>query len=243
MNDIPWRLFILLCFPFLSLAQIEDYVVMNNNQKILGEIREVDFSINKGRVVFKTPDAPAKTYYADDLQEWERDGKAYISTTRPGRGRKRVFLERLTEADRTVIVYEYTNKANPLRSSEVFLARRGQLTIVRFLSFRIQMRSYFADEPEVVALIDNRDVKKRDLLALVEEYNDTVEESNTEPGSRRLPPSRSNEEDRPFWNFNDLLLSTDEAARKYMEALQNAVSKFKSEQDPLGGSHAGRDLL
>lgn len=231
MNNIPWRLFFLLGFPFLSLAQTDDYVVTNNNQKLLGTIYEVDFSINKGQLTFKAPGGRLQTYYAKELQEWGKDGKVYISTTRPGRNKKRVFLERLTNADVHVVVYEYSNSANPLHSPELYLVRRGTMTKVRFLSFRKQMRSFFADQPEVVSLINSRDVKKRDLLALVAEYNDAMNEdfNNATPS---LPLQARPDDAAPhFWNFNDLLLSTDEAAHKYMEALQNAMTSLKSEQD------------
>lgn len=231
MNDIPWCLWCLLCFPFLSLAQTDDYVVTNNNQKILGTIQEVDFSAHKGQVTFKVPGEAAKIYPANELEEWGRNGTVYSSMARPGRNKKRVFLERLTDGNGMVDVYEYSNESNPLRGPELFLARHGQLTKVRFLSFRKQMRSFFADQPKVVALIDNRDVKKRDLLALVAEYNDAVDEDLQNGISPLPPPSTANGDDAPFWNFNDLLLSTDEAAQKYMEALQNAVANLQNIQD------------
>lgn len=243
MNDIPWRLFFLLYFPFLSLAQTDDYVVTNNNQKLRGTIYEVDFSINKGKLTFKGSGERLQTYYAKDLQEWGKDGKVYISTMRPGPNKKHIFLERLNNAGATVVVYEHSNPSNPLHRPEFYLSRHGTLTKVRFLNFRKQMRSFFADHPEIVDLIDNREVKKRDLLALVDEYNDAIDEKIKAPQPSISSQPHFDDGTPRSWNFNDLLLSTDDAARKYMETLQTEVTNLENEQDKAIETNYGVGLM
>lgn len=229
MKYIVWY-WCFLMLPLVGVAQETDYVIANNNQKLFGRVHSVDISVNKGRITFKQPGKLIKTYHPEDLQEWSKDGDVYIARERPGPNNKRVFMKRITQPDAAVVLYEITNAANLFRGPEYFLERNGRLTKVRFIGFRKQMLSYFSDHAEIVELLENREVKRRDILALVEEYNEIIAEKERAK-SDESEDMESLERRQRFWNFDDLLLSTDEAAKKYMDALQSAVANLEDDRD------------
>lgn len=233
MKYIIWCCLWCMSWPLAVLAQDTDYIITTSNKKIYGTIQAVDLSINKGSLTFQAEGGTPKTYTPSELREWSQDGTLYSSRRHPNypTDSKPVFMERLTDPEAAVSLYEISNKANLLKGAELFLERRGQLTKVRFGRFRKQMRSYFADEPSVVALINQRDVKRRDLLAVVEEYNDQVDEKNTASADTPRNTDPTKERKEQFWNFDDMLLSTDEAAQKYMDALQIAMNNLEDDRD------------
>ncbi len=219
----------LLCF-FCGLPLLaQDYIVKNSNQKIYGKIRNIDLGVNSSRITFKAPEELVVSYRPEDLTEWGKGEYIYTPKLYPSRNKETlVFMRRLTDPNEPVVVYEYVKKENILNNSDLFLERGNTLTKVRFIGFRKQMRAYFADEPTIVALMEKGGVKKKDLLDVVEEYNDLVRAKQRanipaeQPGNRSL--MRQN-----FWDFDDLLLSTDEAAKKYMDAIEAAAADFANE--------------
>ncbi|MGH1337535.1 MAG: CHAT domain-containing protein [Aureispira sp.] len=212
---------------FLLSAQTEDYIVKNNNQKVLGVIKSVDLGVNNSSISFKTPDNFITNYSPKDIHEWGKGASVYV----PKRNKKKlVFMRRLTAPEEVVVLYEYTKKANNPTTTDLFLERGNTLTKVKPLIFRKQMRSYFADQPTIVALMEKRGVKKKDLLDLVEEYNDLVREKQEENLPTTIPRDRIINR-QSFWDFDDLLLSTDEAARKYMDAIEAAAADFANKVD------------
>ncbi len=210
-------------------SQSTDYIIKTNNQKITGTVTSVNLSLHNDQITFRATDTLALTYRPDALQEWSKDSMVYVSKRHPYRSQKPwVFMKRLTEANAPVVLYEYAKKENNPNAIDLFLERSSTLTKVKPLAFRRQMRTYFADEPNIVALIDKKGVKKKDLLELVEEYNELFREVHQQelPSSK---PSNKLINRQSFWDFDDLLLSTDEAAKKYMDAIKDAADDFANE--------------
>ncbi len=223
--------FFYLCTPLLLLAQSRDYVVKKNNEKVYGKIRNIDLSVNSSRITFKAPKELIASYRPKDLNEWGKGEFVYEPKAYPTRNKETlVFMRRVTTPNEPVVLYEYVKKENILNATELFLQRGNSLTKVRMLGFRTQMRAFFADKPKIVTLIDRKGVKKKDLVELVEEYNDLIRAAQQENLPDDTPGNRSLMR-QSFWDFDDLLLSTDEAAKKYMKAIEDAAADFANETE------------
>lgn len=203
----------------------KDYVIKNNNQKVVGTIRSIDLGVNSSRITFKAPDELIVSYRPKDIQEWGKGEFIYVPKLYPGKD-KWVFMRRLTNANEPVVLYEYVKKESILNTTDLFLERGKTLTKVKPLAFKKQMRAFFADQPSIIALMERKGIKKNDLLELVEEYNDLIREKQ----QKNLPNGDNQQINRQsFWDFDDLLLSTDEAAKKYMDAIEAAAADFANE--------------
>jgi CHAT domain-containing protein len=213
---------ILLLLPFVAFTQGSDYVITEEDTTLYGKIEIQSLSINNSKITFEDEQG-AKTFYTpSQVLEWSKDGLVYKTKRYPLKRKKVVltFMHLISETELGVSVYEYSNQFNPQGTTDLFLERAGELTKVRLGRFRKQMTEYFKDSPEVTQLINDKEVKKRDLLTLVAEYNellvDDVEYDETPFGVKRKKKKR-------IWSFNDMLLSTDEAAKKYMTAIKEAT--------------------
>lgn len=210
-------------------SQSNDYIIKTNNQKITGTVKNTTLSLNNDQITFQATDEAPLVYRPDALQEWSKDSMVYVSKRHPYRAKKPwVFMKRLTDANAPIALYEYAKNENRSNAVDLFLGRGSTLTKVKPLAFRRQMRSYFADEPIIVALVDKKGVKKKDLLELVEEYNELFREIH-QTALPTSPPSNEIINRQSFWDFDDLLLSTDEAAQKYMDAIKDAADAFANE--------------
>lgn len=227
-------LFFLLPPLFFQAQTSKDYVIDRDSNLIYGNIKAVQHSLHDAHISFESTLNTRKHYTPAQLLEWSKDGQVYCSKPYPINKRKQVltFMKRLSPA-LTVTIYEYT-KANRRAKSELFLERAGKLTKVRFGMFRKQMQQYFADQPAIVQLIKDREVQKKHLLVLVTEYNELIQEQQNPPKDRSDLISKKNQglksPIKQFWNFNDMLLSTDEAAKKYMAAIEQATRNIVNQK-------------
>ncbi|BDS15128.1 CHAT domain-containing protein [Aureispira anguillae] len=227
MNYLIIVVFILI--PLLHTAQSStDYIIDIDSTKIYGKIEQINLSLNHAQVTFKTPTGTTRRYRPAELVEWAQDNSVYVSKYYPINKKKSVlvFMKLLSAPDATIKVYEYANKVRLYTATDLFLERNGILTKVRLGRFRKQMTTYFADQEQIVQLVKDKEVKKRDLLALVEEYNDLIYEQQQQTNINIVRHPRYPKKKRALkqiWDFNDMLLSTDEAAKKYMAAIEKAT--------------------
>ncbi|CAA6798598.1 MAG: Unknown protein [uncultured Aureispira sp.] len=212
----------LLLFPFLAFAQNSDYIITKEPIKIYGTIDPLNLSLNASSITFKDKKGQTRTYTPSEVSEWRKDGLVYKTKRYPFKRKKAVatFMLVLSETVSGVSVYEYSSRFKPKGSSDLFLERAGKLTKVRFGRFKKQMTDYFKDRSEITQLISDKEVKKGDLLALVEEYNEVlVDAVEYDP----TPFALIKKAKKQVWSFNDLLLSADEAAKKYRAAIEEAT--------------------
>lgn len=220
---------ILLLFPFLLIGQISDYVITKEDTTLYGKITQANLSLNASSITFQDEQGVTSTYSPSDLLEWSKDSLVYKTKFYPFKRKKDVltFMQLISEDSSSVNVYEYSNRFPSKGATDLFLERAGQLTKVRFGRFRKQMKAYFKDRPEITELIQEGAVKKSDLLALVDEYNDLLVE-DLEYEEEDFVLKRKKE--KQIWSFNDMLLSTDEAAKKYMAAIKEATKDILDEK-------------
>ena len=213
---------VLLLFPFFVIAQNSDYVITNEDMTIYGTISTPNLSINASSITLKDKKGKESSYTPSQVSEWRKDGLIYKTKQYPFKRKETVatFMLVLSETALGVNVYEYSSRFNPKRNTDLFLERGGKLTKVRFGRFRKQMTEYFKDHSEITQLINDKEVKKGDLLALVEEYNETLVDDVKYDAT---PFALTRKTKKRVWNFSDMLLSTDEAAKKYMMAIKEAT--------------------
>jgi len=213
---------VLLLLPSITFAQNSDYVITKENKTLYGQIDPPNLSINNSSITFHNKQGTATTYLPTELSEWRKADVVYRTKLYPFKKKKFVptFMHLISESESGINVYEYSSRFNPKGATDLFLERNGQLTRVRFGRFRKQMTNYFKDRPQIAELVKNKEVKKRDLLILVEEYNESLV---NDPGYNETPFGVPRKKKKRIWDLNDMLLSTDEAAKKYMAAIQEAT--------------------
>ncbi|WP_052594726.1 CHAT domain-containing protein [Aureispira sp. CCB-QB1] len=213
---------VLLLLSLTTIAQDSDYIITKEDATKYGKIEGLNLSISSSAITFIDERGKTSRYTPNELLEWRKDGIIYQTKLYPFKNKKPVltFMHLLAENATGISVYEYATRFNPKGATDIFLERDGQLTKVRFGRFRKQMIEYFSDRSEITALLKNREVKKKDLLNLVEEYNELVANESDYDGT---PFGQQRTKKKRIWNLNDMLLSTDEAAKKYMAAIKEAT--------------------
>lgn len=213
-------LFLLPCFVF---AQASDYLITKEDSTLYGKIEQSNLLLNNSAIMFRDKQGNTKTYSPSEVVEWRKDGLVYRTKPYPFKRKEPVltFMQLISESTLGVNVYEYSSRFNSRGTTDLFLEQAGTLTKVRFGRFRKQMIEYFKDYPEITQLVENREVKRGDLLTLVAEYNELMGDKKV--GYDKTPFGVKKEKKRQLWDFNDMLLSTDEAAKKYMAAIKEAT--------------------
>ncbi|MBL4648575.1 MAG: CHAT domain-containing protein [Aureispira sp.] len=212
---------VLLLLPFLAITQSSDYVITKEDT-LYGKIDFPNLSINSSRITFHDKQGNTTTYTPSEVLEWSKGSLVYKTKSYPFKRKKDVltFMQVVSETLSGVNIYEYSSRFNSKGTTDLFLERANKLTKVRLGRFKKQMTEYFKDRPEVTQLIKDKEVKKSDLLALVEEYNDLLVDDFEYDDT---PFGVIKKKKKQIWNFNDMLLSTDEAAKKYMAAIKEAT--------------------
>lgn len=80
-------------------------------------------------------------------------------------------MRRLNPGKVKVKLYEYYNTEGSIGYTQTYLERKGEMEEVVFRRFRKQLAAYLADQPEIVAKIQQKEYKKRDLERLIADYN------------------------------------------------------------------------
>lgn len=216
---------VLLLLPFVTIAQSSDYIITKENTTLYGKINDLNLSINASTITFQDNQGNTTIYTPSEVLEWQKDAIVYKTKLYPFKRKAAVltFMHLLSDSSSDVDVYEYSSRFNPKGPTDVFLERDGELTKVRFGRFRKQMTEYFSDRPEITELVKNKEVKKDDLLNLIEEYNELLAEEEEYDST---PFGVKRKKKRQIWDFSDMLLSTDEATKKYMASIKEATKNI-----------------
>lgn len=156
----------------ISLAQ--DYVIDINDRKIYGTVILTTPAINSSQIKFKDNSGSIRTYRTDEIKSWSRgnlvyETKFYTISERKGFS---VFMLRLTPERGKCHLYEYYNTNGDMGYTQTFLEKDKVMAEVEYGRFRKQLAEYFKDNKELSADITNRKYKKKDLLTIIEVYND-----------------------------------------------------------------------
>lgn len=233
----------LLVLPFLFLLQFciaqenKDYVIDNSGLKVYGDIKNATPTSLSSQITFNAPNISTKIYYPTTVREWSLGGNVYESKTYAVGDKNvfHVFMQRISDNRGPVRAYEYYNSMGEHAYTQTFLEKDSVLTEVLYGRFKKQMLEYFSDQTDMVDFIKNGRIRKKDLLILVDHYNQIVADQTPEetPTDTVAPllvirSNRTLEKDQPqsFWELDDLLLSPEAAAKKYREHLEIATQKI-----------------
>lgn len=167
-------LFPLLCLQVILFAQNSDYVIDINDRKIYGKIILTTPAINSSQISFKDQSGNVRKYRTDEIKSWTRgdltyETKFYAISKRKGFS---VFMLRLTPEKGKCHLYEYYNTSGDMGYTQTFLEKDKTLTEVDYGRFRKQMTDYFKDHKELAKDIADKKYKKKDLLRIIEVYNE-----------------------------------------------------------------------
>ena len=166
--------FLTICFvQQLSIAQ-DDYVIDINDQKIYGKVILSTPAMNSSQIGFKNQSGLTKKYRPDEIKEWSSGSLIYQTKVYAVSAHKgfSVFMLRLSPPKGKCNLYEYYNTNGDAGYTQTFLDKDGVLTEIDFGRFRKQMAIYFKDNKDLAADIANKKYKKKEILTIIEIYND-----------------------------------------------------------------------
>jgi hypothetical protein len=166
--------FLTICFvQQLSIAQ-SDYVIDINDRKIYGKVILSTPSINSSRISFKNQTGEVKQYRPDEIKEWSTGDLVYQTKFYAINDRKgySVFMLRLTPKKGKCHLYEHYNTTGDVGYTQTFLEKDRTLTELDLGRFRKQLTEYFKDNKELSADIANKKYKKKEILTIIEVYNE-----------------------------------------------------------------------
>jgi len=222
---------LLFCFQIaFTQDEVADYIIDTNDVKIYGELEKVNINSVAIQVKFKSEDGEERFYTPMEIKEWGSGEKIYQSKLYQLNKKKAimVFMHLISPPGGAVGLFEFQNTLGEQTFTETFMERDSVLTRVRYGRFKKQMKGYFKDQPEIVELMKKRGVHKKDLLALVEEYNDLVEELTEDVFVRSEDKDVDNAK-KTIWDLDDMLLNPEEAAEKYLEVLEEETKDIADE--------------
>lgn len=155
-------------------AQNSDYVIDINDRKIYGTVILSTPAINSSQISFKDQSGTVKKYRPDEIKSWSR-GNLIYETKFYALGKRKgfsVFMLRLTPEKGKCHLYEYYNTNGDMGYTQTFLEKDKKMTEVDYGRFRKQMTEYFKDNKELSEAISKKKYKKRDLLTIIELYNE-----------------------------------------------------------------------
>ncbi|BDS15018.1 hypothetical protein [Aureispira anguillae] len=155
-------------------AQNSDYVIDINDRKIYGTVILNTPAINSSQISFKDQSGVVKKYRPDEIKSWSR-GNLIYETKFYALGKRKgfsVFMLRLTPERGKCHLYEYYNTSGDMGYTQTFLEKDKKMTEVDYGRFRKQMAEYFKDNKELSEAISKKKYKKRDLLTIIELYNE-----------------------------------------------------------------------
>jgi hypothetical protein len=166
--------FLTICFvQQFSIAQ-SDYVIDINDRKIYGKVILSTPAINSSQIGFKNQTGEIRKYRPDEIKEWSTGNLTYQTKFYAINDRKgySVFMLRLTPSKGKCHLYEHYNTSGDVGYTQTFLEKDKALTELDPGRFRKQLAAFFEDNEELAKDITDKKYKKKDLLTIIEVYNE-----------------------------------------------------------------------
>ncbi|MEO1053251.1 MAG: hypothetical protein AAFX87_21645 [Bacteroidota bacterium] len=160
------------------------YVVTLKNDTIRGRLKNFGEIKSCNKVDLVDNKKARRKYKPKHLKAYQIDNSIYVTqrAERPLKlGSALVFMKLVVDGDVRLFRYHYfaqTGGAGPNQPSistpeiDYYLERDGKLTLVRSLGFKKSMSIYFRDNRELIKLIQNKDLKYRNMEEIVRIYNE-----------------------------------------------------------------------
>jgi CHAT domain-containing protein len=215
-----------------------NYIIDSTGQKFYGQIKNSTKIAAARHIYFKNEEKEERLYYPTEIIEWKKDGK--INRSKPFQVNKdkviAAFMELLSPDTGAVKVYEFHNSfIGAIPVTLVLLEKDTVLTEVKAGKFRKQMQAYFADQAQIVAYLEDKQLKKKDLVDIVAQYNDLVEAAKATSLQKKEVTKEPANTTKPTvlgeiaWDMDDLLLSPEELIKKYLALLELELKHIRDE--------------
>ncbi len=227
------------CLAGPSCTAQKDYIVQNSGMKIYGEILNSSPAMFASQIRFKTENSIVKTLYPSSIIAWKRGTRKYISTTYRHSKKKQypVFMELKAGEGGPLKLLEFYNTYGDYGFTQSFLDKDGIKTEPNTFGFKKQMKTYFKDQPQVVAAIQNGRYKAKQLDKLVLFYNQLNQPNKKSLVSKDTLTKELNNKNNtalklsePNWDIDDLLLSMEAAEQKYLAMMPASIKDIKDKQ-------------
>lgn len=152
-----------------NLSDAQDFIVTTTGDTLTGETKPMFYGVDK-KVQLKTADKKKTVYpmfkvmafrYREEIYQPVKgpDGYTFMKLIKPG------YLS----------LYNYQLPNQATFDGQYVTRKDGTGMEVPNLSFKKFMKSYLEDCPAVVEKIDNGDLGKKELLQIIDEYNQCME--------------------------------------------------------------------
>jgi CHAT domain-containing protein len=216
----------------------DNYIIDSTGQKIYGQIKNSTKISAARHIYFKNEEREERLYYPTEISEWKKDGKINRSKQFQVNKEKTIttFMELLSSDSGAVKVYEFHNSFIGAIPIALFLLEKdGVLTEVKNGKFKKEMQAYFADQPEIVAYLEENKLKRKDLVSIVAKYNDLVKEEEAKPLKKKEVEKKVVKTTKPavlgeiVWDIDDLLLSPEDLIKKYLLLLEQELKHIRDQ--------------
>ncbi len=161
---------------FCQLTWVDGYVVTNPGDTLYGKIKFTTPAQRSAKIIFEGKGTDEKIKYKPfQIKGFFMDKRVYESkiydfdpSLTYGFG---VFMERMNIG--TVQVYQYWNTDKERGFTQTFIENDGDYLLeIDYLNFKKQMTRYFEEFPQLQSKIKRGEFRKRDLMAMVSEFNE-----------------------------------------------------------------------
>jgi hypothetical protein len=223
-----FRSFLLLSVLFtLQYSHAQDFLVTTSGDTLYGDVKPLFYGIDK-KVQVRGSDKKKTIYpmfkvvafrFKDEIYQPVKgpDGYTFMKLIKPG------YL--------SLYAYQLPNQAN---FDGQFLTRKdGTGMDVPNLSFKKFMKNYLEDCPAVVDKIDNGDLGKKELLEIIDEYNQCIADKSFDHG-KHIAELEEKKQMIGAWDIlekkvqNHASFDGQQNAIEMIQEIKNKISKSES---------------
>lgn len=209
-------LFALFAILFSSAAAAQDYVITIQGDTIKGDVKALTYGADK-KVQVTEPGKKRVIFPIFKIKSFNINGEMF----QPVKGPKGYsFMKPVKTGYLSLFAFQEENQNT--YGAMYLLKKDGSGMEVPNLAFKKGMSKFLADCSTVVDLIENEDLKKKDLHRIVDEYNACIE--NRPSGARPLLAEQKVITTQP---------TKDTSAWDKLEATVNAQADFPEKENAL----------
>jgi len=150
-------------------TQAQDFLVTSKGDTIRGEIKPLSYGVDK-KVQVVGPDRKKTTYPMFQVRTYKLKD-AYYQPVKGPDGYS--FMKVIRSGYLSLFAYQLPNQVT--YDGQFLQKRDGRGMEIPNLTFEKSMKNFLEDCPTVVDRIENDELNKKDLLQIVDEYNDCIQ--------------------------------------------------------------------
>ena len=207
----------------------EDYVVTNTLDTIYGKIKPMDYGLEP-KVQVQTADKKKSIYSIFEAKAYHFDGNTYFAVKNYDQYE---FMRLISDGYLSLFAFKPENQNS---YSGLFLTKMdGTFMEVPNLGFKKNMSRFLADCGDIGEKISNGDVSRKDLDAIIAEYNTCIADQTVKRQSEVLALEENVEKTNPWKSLDEKIKAAPDFEGKStaMEMVTEIISKTsKGEKVP-----------